>query len=226
MNWRASHCCSRARAHRAGFTLLEVLLSVTLVGLMLVALNSFVFSMGELWGQRTDVRLFDQHVRAVTRFLERELRTAAFPPAARPNSKPIAVEEVKTANGGPEKLITFDLPGGSRFFSLPGRPLPEVVCSIQAKPREGLVLLWRSRLEKNFDTDNPREAVVTPLLTGMTYDYWDENTRRWTTETQLQNDPQGQPMAPQRLRLQFAYNQLTRETVVIVPTVGQGMPAF
>lgn len=212
---------------RAGFTLLEILLSVALAGLTLVAMNTFIFSMGELWGQRTDIRLFDQHVRAVTRFLEHELRTAAFPPAVRPNTKSaVAVQEVRPASTGTEKLLTFELPGGSRFFTWPERPLPEVVCSLQARRGEGLVLLWHSRLERDFDTNSPRESLITPLLTGMTYDYWDADTSRWTTETILKNDMQGQPMTPQRLRLQFTYNKLTRETVVIIPSVGQGMPAF
>ena len=58
---------------RRGFTLIEVVLAMALVALILVGLNLFVFSMGELWGKNTDVRLFDQHVRAVTRFLQREM---------------------------------------------------------------------------------------------------------------------------------------------------------
>ena len=68
---------SRAPAGRA-FTLLEVLLALALVALLLVAMNTFVFSMGELWGRGTDVRLFDLHVRAVSRYLEHELRAAAL----------------------------------------------------------------------------------------------------------------------------------------------------
>ena len=64
------------------FTLLEILLALALTALVLVSLNVFVFSMGELWGRNSDVRLFDRHVRAVTRFLDHELRTAALPPSA------------------------------------------------------------------------------------------------------------------------------------------------
>jgi prepilin-type N-terminal cleavage/methylation domain-containing protein len=48
---------------RGGFTLLEILLSLALIGLLLVSLFTFIFSMGELWGRNTDVRLFDLHVR-------------------------------------------------------------------------------------------------------------------------------------------------------------------
>ena len=72
----------RGRLHRqSAFTLLEMLLALALVALLLVAMNTFIFSMAELWGQRTDLRLFDQHVRAVTRFLNNELRASALPPA-------------------------------------------------------------------------------------------------------------------------------------------------
>ena len=209
-----------------GFTLIEILVALALVGLLLVALNTFVFSMGELWGQRTDLRLFDQHVRAVTRFLEHELRAAALPPAARANSTPIALQEIRPLNGLTEKMLTFELPGGSRLFTWPERPLPEVVCSFQARQGEGLVLLWHSRLEKNFDTEAPRETVVTPLVAGLAYDYYDADTSRWTTETALKNDRQGQPMTPARLRLKFAYGKLTREAVVTLPAPGEALPVF
>ena len=215
---------SRRGRGRAGFTMIEILLALALVALLLIALNTFVFSMAELWGKRSDVRLFDQHVRAVTRFLEHELRAAALPPAARQNSTPIALQEVQPQNGMMEKMVTFELPAGSRLFSWPDRPLPEVVCSFQARQNEGLVLLWHSRLEKNFDTDPPRETVVTPLVTGMSYDYYDVDTTRWTNETTVKLNPQGQPMTPQRIRLKFAYAKMTRESVVTLPTPGEGMP--
>src|SRR5687767_13678356 len=93
-----------ARRARGAFTLIEILLALALVALLLIALNTFVFSMAELWGKRSDVRLFDQHVRAVTRFLESELRAAALPPAAQRNSTPIAMQEVQPQNGMMEKM--------------------------------------------------------------------------------------------------------------------------
>jgi prepilin-type N-terminal cleavage/methylation domain-containing protein len=211
---------------RGAFTLLEILLALALVALLLVSLNTFVFSMGELWGQRADVRLFEQHVRAVTRFLEHELRAAALPPAARPHSTPIALQEVRPQNGMMDKLLTFELPAGSRLFNWPEQPLPEVVCSFQARNNEGLIMLWQSRLEKNFETDSPRETVVTPLVTALSYDYYDADVNRWTTETTVKTDSQGNPMTPQRLRLKFAYNRMTHETVVTLPQPGEALPLF
>jgi len=220
----------RPRATARGFTLLEVLLSLALVALTLVALNTFVFSMGELWGKNADVYLFEQHTRAVTRFLEHELRTAVVPPAAVANSAPIGVQEIRPQGGISDKLLTFELPAGSRLLVWPdpARPLPEVVCSLQARENEGLILLWHSRLEKNFDTDPPRETVITPLVTAMSYDYYDADSARWTTETALKPDPAGGAalLVPQRLRLKFTYAKMTRETVITVPTAVEGLPLF
>ena len=102
---------------RRGFTLLETLIAIALAGFLMVALNTFVFSMGELWGKNTDLRLFDQHVRAVTRFLEHELRAAARPPAGVADAAPIAVKEIRTQSGSTETLLTFELFEDSRIFN-------------------------------------------------------------------------------------------------------------
>jgi prepilin-type N-terminal cleavage/methylation domain-containing protein len=218
------------RAHRRGrqaaFTLLEILLALTLVSLMLVALNTFVFSMGELWGKNADVRLFDQHVRNVTRFLEHELRSAVLPPAARVGATPIAGQEIRTSNGPSEVLLTFELPAGTRLIHWPERPLPEVVCSLQVREREGLILLWHSRLEKDFDTDPPRELVVTPLASALDYFYYDPDFKRWTKETSLKKDAGGNILPPQRLHLTFTYSKMVKETFIPLPTAIEGLPAF
>ena len=105
----------RSSRRRAGFTLLEILLSLALVALMLVALNTFVFSMGELWGKNTDIRLFEQHVRAVTRALDRELRAATLPPSARANASPVAPQEIRPGGGVTDTLLTFELPAGAAY---------------------------------------------------------------------------------------------------------------
>jgi len=217
----------RLRSGRAGaFTLLEILLSLALVAMLLVAMNTFVFSMGELWGKNTDVRLFEQHVRAVTRALERELRAATLPPSARANATPVAAQEVRPSGGASATLLTFDLPAGTRLLSWPGPPLPEVVCSLQVREKDGLVLLWHSRLETRFDTDPPRETILTPFVTALAYDYYDPALTRWTTETTLKLDNSGKPTNPQRLRLKFTHGKLTRETVVAINSTPQGLPNF
>lgn len=225
---QTTRCPGRAAAPAGGaaFTLLEILLALALVALVVVSLNTFIFSMGELWGRRSEPRLFDLHVRAVTRFLDRELQTASLPPEARSGTAPVSPQEIRPASGVSDNLLTFELPNGCRLFNWPDAPLPDVICSLQVRPGEGLYLLWHSKLEKHFADDPPREVLVTPFVTALAYDYYDSDDKRWQTETMLRKDTSGQPETPQRIRLHFAYGSLTRETVIPLLTPGQGLPDY
>ena len=217
----------RVPAATRGFTLLEVLLSLALVAMLLLVMNATVFSMGELWGRGTDRRLFDQHVTAVARFLERELRTASLPPFVRIGDTPVTTPEIKPIEGNSDNLLTFTLPGGSRLLAWPdGRPLPEVVCSLQVREKEGLILLWHSSLETKFNDDPPRETVISSLVTDLSYDYYDSTLKSWSTEPTLKKDPNGQVMTPQRLRLKFLYDKMEQMRVISLPTATEGVPMF
>lgn len=72
----------RRRARRRAFTLLEVLLAVSVGAMLLISVIGLAFSMGELWGNTSEPRLFAQHVRGVSRFLDNLLRQAEPPPEA------------------------------------------------------------------------------------------------------------------------------------------------
>jgi prepilin-type N-terminal cleavage/methylation domain-containing protein len=209
---------------RRGFTLIEVVLSLALVALILVSLNTFIFSMSELWGRNTDVRLFDRHVRAVTRFLEKELLRASLPPAATVNSTPVGAQPITPAGRAQENLITYMVLSGGRVLRWPGSPLPEVYCSLEVRRDQGLYFLWHSDLENHFNDDPPRETLVSPFVTGLAFDYFDTDFNKWTTETALKLDPAGNPLTPQRLRITFGYNRLTQVALVSVPATTPGLP--
>ena len=205
-------------------------MALALAALLLVALNTFVFSMSELWGRSNESRLFDQHVNAVARFLQDEMRAATLPPFARANATPVTPQQITPQNGAMDNLITFDLPAGCRVITWDGPPLPEVVCSLQVRNHEGLYLLWHSRLETRFADDPPRETLLTPLVTAMAYDYYDDNFKKWTTETALRSDTSAtspQLQAPQRLRLTFTYGKLKpRDVTIPIPPSPSTMPNF
>ena len=88
------------------------------------------------------------------------------------------------------------------------------------------MLLWHSTLETRFTEDPPREIIISPLVTALSYDYFDPNFKRWTTQTVLQKDTNGALETPQRLRLTFTYNKMTRETAITLPVITQGLPNF
>ena len=208
----------------AGFTLLELLLSLVLIGMLLVAMNQFIFSMGELWGRGADVRLFDRHVRAVTRFVEQSLHSTVLPSAK--GEQALAVQEIRLPDGPTAAVLTFELPAGSHVLPWPETPLPDVVCAFAVRPDQGLVLYWHSRLELHFADEPPRATALSPLVTALSYDYYNSSFNSWRNSTTPQRDNNGKWQVPTRLRLRFTYGKLTRETVVPLPATSQALPLF
>lgn len=218
----------RHQAAGAGaFTLIEVLLALVLLATLLTAINQFVFSITEVWTKHHDEFIFVQHTRAVARHLDEMLQTAVNSSrASNPSAGAPAVEEVRLPEGGTEDLLAFDLPEGDRLFVWPDKPLPEVQCALAWRKDEGLVLYWKSRLEKDFADANPRLTVVSPFVTGLAYDYYDKTTDTWSTEAELQKDTSGTWLTPRRLRLHFHRKNRDYEEIITVPEIKEGLPAY
>ncbi|MDP1581491.1 MAG: prepilin-type N-terminal cleavage/methylation domain-containing protein, partial [Candidatus Didemnitutus sp.] len=121
-----------------GFTMIETLVATALLGALLLALNFFVFSMAEIWGQGAERRLFEQHVRAVTREVEALLRQAALPPVA--GETPVFAREIRLEDGRRVTALTFELPSGATRLPWRTVALPDVVCSLVQQEGRGLML--------------------------------------------------------------------------------------
>ena len=163
---------------RAGFTLIEVLLALVLLAALLTAINQFVFSITEAWTKNHDQFVFVQHTRAVSRHLDELLQAAANSARATPAPRPArpAVGEIHLPEGGgTANMLGFDLPVGDRLFTWPGQPLPEVRCALGWRKDEGLMIYWKSRLEKILPPADPRAALVSPFVTALAYDYYDDD---------------------------------------------------
>jgi prepilin-type N-terminal cleavage/methylation domain-containing protein len=222
--------CTRpgpGRRDSGGFTLLEILVAVALLGGLLLAMNVFVFSMGEIWGRNSERRLFDQHVRAVTRHVENLLRSAALSPVVlNGTDAPVVPREVRLDSGATETLLTFELPEGDRVLPWPEEPLPDVVCSLAVPERRGLVLYWHSRLETRFNEEPPRATVLTPFAVSIAYDYYQPEFKSWQSQPRLQRDREGKWLAPERVTLRFAHGKMTAETSVALPAITSALPPF
>jgi prepilin-type N-terminal cleavage/methylation domain-containing protein len=216
------------RRQSRGFSLVEILLAVALLGALLLSLNVFIFSMSEIWGQNGDKRLFEQHVRAVTRHVDRLVRGAAISPVAlaAANTPAIAPQETKLETSATDATLTFELPAGDRVLPWPEEPLPDVVCSLAAQDGKGLTLYWHSRLETRFAEDAPRSLVLTPLVTALSYDYYNPDFKSWQNQPRLQKDAAGKYQMPDRIRLRFAHEKMTAETVITLPATTGALPAF
>jgi prepilin-type N-terminal cleavage/methylation domain-containing protein len=212
---------------QGGFTLVEVLLALALLAALLAALNQFVFAITEAWTKNRAQFVFVQHARAVTRHLDGLLQAAAS--HARASNTTIGapvVAEMRLPGGSTEQLLTFDLPNGDRLLAWPGRPLPEVRCALAWHADEGLVLYWKSRLEEDFATADPRMTVISPLVTAISYDYYDAATESWSNEDKPQEDSTGAFQLPRRVRIRFARNGQEIEEIIPLAALREGLPAY
>jgi prepilin-type N-terminal cleavage/methylation domain-containing protein len=206
---------------RRGFTLVEVLLSLALLAMLLLGLNQFIFSMGELWGQNRQQRLFDQHVRAVTRYVGELMQRGTLAPEA---GRRLRIAAGRTPGAG-NALLTFDLPG-DRLLAWPARPLPDVECAINAVAGQGLLLYWQSRWELDFERTPPRVTVISPLVARLEYEYYQPETQSWQSLAAPVESDRERRVLPTRLRLHFQYNRFAADEVVSVPPAMPALPVF
>jgi prepilin-type N-terminal cleavage/methylation domain-containing protein len=214
---------SSPRPGPRGFTLVEVLLSLALLAALLLSLNQFILSMGELWGGNREQRLFGQHVRAVTRYVGDLLQRGALGTA---EGRRLRLEPGTVAGVGSGPLLTFDLPAGDRLLAWPERPLPDVKCALDVVPGRGLLLYWQSRWELDFDRAAPRSTVISPLVARLDYEFYSPDTRAWATQPGVIGGERASRQLPTRLRLHFQHGRFSADEVVLVPSAAAALPAF
>lgn len=210
------------RGASRGFTLIELLLAMAILSMLVTALFTFVFSMGEIWGRGGEKRLFSQHVNAVTRHVESLLRRAAWPRGGVGAEEPFNVREVRTGNGN-ANLLGFEMLDGDRLMRWPEEALPEVECHLGMERDRGLVLYWRSRLEKFDKNDPPRALVISPLVTGLTYAYHDDRGDSWRKEDTLRRGNAGEWVLPDRLIITFKQDKFEEQRELTLPPGGGGV---
>ena len=216
---------SSVTSRREGFTLIELLMALAILSMMLVALFTFVFSMGEIWGRGSEPRLFAQHVSASARHVESLLRRgAAELPGLDPTVEPYSVHSVHGSDGATADLLSFTLPEGDRLLNWPAAPLPDVACSLGLVPGRGLVLYWQSSLELNAANDPPRMVTLSPFVTNLEYLNYTEEGGTWRTETRLQKGADGNWRLPDRIRLTYTHAGLTAVREIGLPARAAELP--
>lgn len=214
---------------RSGFTLLEVLLAVALGAIIMTVATTFVFSMAELWGAGANERLFKKHARGVSRFLERSFQQASARYSQDANaSAPVFWMDWEGDGASKTQYLSFELDKSPGAFVWPDEPMPDVVCSIDLDPDEGLYLLWRSRLESDFAEDPPRKTLVSPFVKRIRYHYIDYTLENpdWEIEDQPKQNADQSYVLPQRVELVFDYKGEEIPRQLTLPFGQKGVPIF
>ena len=204
---------------RRGFTLLEMLVSLALLGVLMVALNTFLFSMSELWGGGRDQRLFDQHARAATALVRNAFEQATLGPSA----SGVALKDVDDGAGTTKPRLCFLLADAGRLADWPEAPLPDVDFSVFVEEGRGLVFQWQSRLEIEREMADKHETVISPFITALHYEYYDAELKEWKVEDEPVNDTGGTTWKkPTRIHLLFERGSLKATKVVNLPIKRSG----
>jgi len=215
------------QSQKQGFTLVEVLLSLTLLAGLMTAMSQVIYSLAEVWTKNQAQFVFARHARAVTHHVETLLQTAAGAAhASEAGQGEPRAQEVRLPGGEQSVLLSFELPAGDRLLAGPDMPSCEVSCALAWRKDEGLVLYWKSRLEADFDDAPLHKTVVSPLVTRLAYDCFDATTRQWSEVEVLQKDGRGEWPAPRRLRLRFIRDGREQEMCIALPGRGEGVPAY
>ena len=127
-----------------------------------------------------------------------------------------------------KELLTFELEKSPGVLVWPENPLPHVVCSLELERDEGLYLLWRSRLEADFEEEEPRKTLISPFVTEMKYYYLDpdDEEAEWEIEDEPTKETDGSYILPQRIEIVFEYEGREEKRQIVLPTVFDGVPFF
>jgi len=212
----------------SGFTLVEVMVAVFFGAMILVAATSFIFSMGELWGRGAETRLFHKHARGVSRFIEQALDKASLTSINASEEGIVVWGERGGASNNGKQFLTFELPNSPGALVWAEEPLPFVVCSLEYDLDDGLFILWQSRLEEDYQDQEPRRTLISPWVKGFRYHYidYEEENPEW----EILDDPKTESanvfMVPQRLELVFLYQGEEIVRQINVPSTFSGVPLF
>lgn len=208
--------------------MLEVMVAVFIGAMLLVATTTLIFSMGELWGKGANVWLFQKHVRGVSRFLEQSIQTTSWKLPQGEARTPVYWSEWNSREYLNKPLLTFEMEKSPGVLVWPGARLPYVVCSLEFVEDEGLFMLWRSRLEENFDEESPRKTLISPFVKGLKYYYLDyeEEGAEWEVFDQPEKETDGSYTLPQRIELVFEYEGQEEKRQIVLPAIFNGVPIF
>lgn len=201
-------------AKRPGFTLLEMLVSLALLGILMVTLNTFLFSMSELWGGGRDQRLFDQHARAASALVKNAFEQATYGPSA----SGVALRDIDDGAGTTKPRLSFLLADAGRLADWPEAPLPDVDFTVFVEEGRGLVFQWQSRLELERDLTDKHETVISPFVVGLHYEYYDAELKQWTVEDEPVNETGSTAWRkPVRVHLLFERGALKSTKILNLP---------
>ena len=219
---------------RKGFTLIEVLLALSIGSLVLVAATSLLITIAQAWANRPASRdAFLSHVNGVSNFLSIILEEASFSIASTAGDPLIDLKRPTGFSSTDDPLVHFFLKEAPPLFFSPHGPAVRIHTFIYPDQDEGLSLFWFSELnevEKNkegeielTEEDDLQRTVISPFFKEMYYCYYGteddgkDDIKEWEISDQLlESDKTEKFRLPTQIKLVFRWDEEDLEKTITI----------
>ncbi len=219
---------SRFRPRAEGLTLVEMIVTVAILGIFLTLLSFHLVALSNLWLNRDDGDRFDQHADGVALFLAEALASSEAAAGAAAG-RPVEWSRLPGAGEFDEPLLHFRQAEAPALFVREGLPLPAIRAWLHFERGQGLSILWHSAL----DADEPESArslnrtVISPFVSKIEYAYYDMEDDRWEMLERPREQARREFVLPDFLRLTFTHPEHgERRRSILVPQGSAELPLF
>lgn len=187
------------RFPNAGMTLLEILLAVSMLGLLLVAASTLLFAMSRSYFALETAPQFQRHADGVTDFLYYLTSLSE----TRPDE---AVKSFDwTRSPGNEKFgLSWKIDQEVPFFVTDTRPLPPLTAHLEYdKENKQFWLLWQTDPKFTEGKSKLHYTLLSSWASDIEYGYYDSQQKEWEFELASAENSQHGDQRPSRMVLIF-----------------------
>lgn len=204
-----------------------MLLALAVAGSVMILTSYFVVTLSQVWHNSGKERFFETHVEGVGVFLNSVF--ARSEPIDSGQSLPVEWRRPAGYGEFEDPLLAFNLREAPPFLhGSEGAPAEAGIVGYLYRPPqgEGLYLIWRSRLIEAEDENDLNSTLVSPLVKGIVYCYYDFEDDSWEeSATPLRGREDGDTWTlPHFIKVRFEHRGESREATVYIPQEGIRLP--
>lgn len=217
---------------KSGFSLVEVLLALSIGGIVLVVATSLLVTISRTWANRPATRdAFDAHVNGVDHFLTAIIEEASISPFSKNSQKSIDLKSPIGFSEAEDPLIYLYLKEAPPLFDSQNGKSTRVHTYLFPNEAEGLSLLWFTdlqELEKDeggdvqpAEEDELKRTIISPFCQEVFYCYYGEegaekdDIKNWEFFSELQESEKGDGYRmPASMKLVFRWENENLERTI------------
>lgn len=147
--------------------------------------------------------------------------------AQEPATEGISWKKIPGAQNLADEVIAFRVSGELPVFVEENGFVLEVDAYLNLDKEKGLLLTWQTDLQKNEDSEETYETLLSPWVTQLEYHYFDFEDNEWTASEEMEDDENGEPQTPDFIKLKFVHDDSReREVFILLPNGEAYVPQF